>query len=166
MADSCDDLEPLGSAWLDGALDPAQHAAFAAHLDACGDCRLEIDGIARTRALLRSLPVRRVPPGLLEDVAVDAGEVADVDAQPVPAAAPAAAADRAADAELAPRRRTTRAAAALAVLGVLGGAAFSLGERPPEGRTVAVPMELFVADHVAQSTRAPVWSPTLVEVSP
>lgn len=162
MADSCDDLEPLGSAWLDGALEPAERAAFAAHLGRCDGCRSDVEEIARTRALLRSLPRRRMPPGLLDDVADDA----DVPvAAPLPSGAPAAArADGGADASV--RRRTTRTAAAVAVLGVLGGAAFSLGERPPEARTVAVPMELFVADHVAQSTRTPVWSPVMVEVSP
>ncbi|HEY8338519.1 MAG TPA: zf-HC2 domain-containing protein [Egibacteraceae bacterium] len=159
MADSCDDLEPLGSAWLDGALDPPQAAAFAAHLQVCEDCRREIDDLARTRALLRSLPVRRMPRELLEEVPLDASDPL-VDSEPAATGLPAAAA------AARPRGRTMRTAIAVAVLGILGGAAFSLGDRPPEARTVAVPMDLFVADHVAQSRRAPVWSPVMVEALP
>jgi hypothetical protein len=61
-------------------------------------------------------------------------------------------------------RALPRAGAALAVtVGLLGGVAFSLGGQPsPDVPTVAVPMELYVVDHVVHTVQAPVSGPVLV----
>lgn len=72
MPEGCDAAEPLLSAWLDGALDPGEHADVAAHLRACLDCRVEVGGLARARAALRSLPVRQLPEDLAHPVAMRA----------------------------------------------------------------------------------------------
>ena len=44
------------SAYLDGALAPAEHAGVEAHLAACPDCRARQAELRATTALLRSLP--------------------------------------------------------------------------------------------------------------
>jgi anti-sigma factor RsiW len=60
----CAALEELASAWVDDALDKGDRARMAAHLERCTACRCMVDDLARTRMLLRSLPVRQVPVGL------------------------------------------------------------------------------------------------------
>lgn len=44
------------SAYLDGALPPAERTAVDAHLDACADCRSRLAELRGVSALLRSLP--------------------------------------------------------------------------------------------------------------
>lgn len=146
MADRCVDMEIMGSAALDGALDDDEHARLDAHLARCADCRAELDSLARTRAAVRSAPVRRAPPGLLD--------------QPVPPpAAPA------------PARATRGPAAtvvAVVLVGLVGGAAFALGHDASETgtRTVDVPVDVYVADHLVRTVDGPVTPPVLVDARP
>ncbi|HEU5433330.1 MAG TPA: zf-HC2 domain-containing protein, partial [Thermomicrobiales bacterium] len=49
------DLDVL-SAWIDGALDPVERAAVAAHLAACSACRADRDELQATVSLLHALP--------------------------------------------------------------------------------------------------------------
>ncbi len=55
----------LLSALLDGALSPEEVRAVSDHLDACSECRSELETIAAVRAAVRSLPMLDPPPGLL-----------------------------------------------------------------------------------------------------
>lgn len=61
-------LEEVLSAWLDDELAPAARREAALHLEQCPACREELDLVARARAAVRALPVRRPPPGFLEDL--------------------------------------------------------------------------------------------------
>jgi len=56
----------LLSAWLDGELAPNESAAIVAHLEVCPACAAERDEVDASRAILRSLPVLEVPPGVLQ----------------------------------------------------------------------------------------------------
>src|SRR5919202_1120065 len=44
------------SAYLDGELSPGARRAVDDHLAACAECRAELEGLSRTRDLLRALP--------------------------------------------------------------------------------------------------------------
>lgn len=124
---TCRAIRPLLSARLDGELPPREAAQVDAHLRGCGDCRREQQGLGAVRSLVRSMPVRRLPAH-------------------VPAAALSESRSR-------DRRLVTVATALAMVVGLLGGAAFALGSQPPtEGRTVQVPLELFVTDHLVHTT--------------
>ena len=140
MTDPCAAFEPLHSAWLDGQLDGYQRRRLEAHLDTCEACRRDLDGLARTRALLRSQPVRQVPSGLFP------APEAVAELEPVWEAR-----DRR------PARRAGRAAAAVAVLvGLVGGAAFGLGGQPePAAQLVRVPVDKFTADHLVRTVGLP-----------
>ncbi len=56
------------SAFLDGALEPAERQAVAAHLARCAPCRDELDGEALLRDSVRGLPVVEPPAGFFEHV--------------------------------------------------------------------------------------------------
>lgn len=60
------------SAYLDGELSAAERAELMAHLSSCGQCAVDLEGIQRVRAAVRSLPVVEVPDGLFGDVDMDA----------------------------------------------------------------------------------------------
>jgi anti-sigma factor RsiW len=122
MAERCDGVEPLLSAHLDGEVRSAERAALETHLAGCPSCAAELDQLRVVRSLVRSLPVRRLPEGV----------------GPLPAAAAAP-----------EHRGLLRAGVAFAAaLGLLGGAAFSLGGQPaPDTRLVTVPVDVYVADH-------------------
>jgi anti-sigma factor RsiW len=126
----CSALRPLLSAALDGELPAAEAATVRRHLARCGACAHEHRGLATVRSLLRNLPERALP-------------------EVVPAAAAARAGSR--------RRRLAAAGATVAVVtGLLGGAAFALGGQPaPPTRTVHVPMDAFVADHLVHGVNGP-----------
>jgi anti-sigma factor RsiW len=74
VSGDCAALEPLQSAWVDGRLDAVERARMARHLGACARCRAAIDELDRLRKLLRSLPVRSMPAGLV--AGTDRGQVA------------------------------------------------------------------------------------------
>ena len=150
MSERCGKFAPLLSAWADDELTGKERGRVAAHLRACRICREEVEGLARLRVLLRSLPVRRVPAGLLTAPGSAAGE-------PAPG-------DRRAAGERHGHRVAGRAAATFAVLaGLVGGAAFSLGG-PPDAPApaVPVPMDLYAVDHLVRTAGGPVSTPVLV----
>lgn len=160
VSDCCADLEPLHSAWLDGALSPSQHIRVTRHLRDCRGCRGELDSLQAVRGLLRSMPVRRLPERV-------SGRVEGL-------GQPASAGVRLPDADLPAsswRRLARRTAAGAAMLiGLLGGAAFALGGQPelpggpgPELRTVRVPVDLYVADHLVRAITGPLSTPVLLE---
>jgi hypothetical protein len=126
----CSAIRPLLSAAIDCELPRAETEAVARHLAACAGCRAERHGLATVRSLLRSLPERSLP----EDLT-----------------------GRAAGRASAQRRRLAMAGTTIAVtVGLLAGAAFSLGgQPPPDTRTVRVPLETFVADHLVHSVNGP-----------
>jgi anti-sigma factor RsiW len=140
MADRCQDVEPLLSGWLDGELPAATHRRVEDHVAGCDRCRADGDSLRAVRSLVRSMPVRRLPPA----------------AQPT-APAGAARADG----------RVVRAGMALVVaVGLLGGGAFALGGEAEDVPVVTVPMDLYVADHVVQTVQAPLHIPALVGTQP
>ena len=122
------------SAWVDGELAPFEADALDAHLEACLPCAAELSELQRLRVQLRSLPLRRVPEGLWEAAATQALAYSKADSH---------------------RRRSERLALtglALAV-GVAGALAWPQAENPT--RTVEVPVEEFVVDHLARTGGAP-----------
>jgi anti-sigma factor RsiW len=62
-----DSIHPaeLLSAYLDGELDPAEHAMVATHLAACDSCRAEAAGLSLVRGLVRNLPMAEPPAAVL-----------------------------------------------------------------------------------------------------
>src|ERR671918_482648 len=75
----------LGSAlqdFLDGRLDPARQAEVQAHLEACPQCRGELEALRWVRDIaLKQLPGEEFPPALAERVAT-ALDAADQRARP------------------------------------------------------------------------------------
>ena len=53
---------------LDGTLDPARRRRLDEHLESCGDCSDEFEGLEATVALLRALPEPEAPENLAESV--------------------------------------------------------------------------------------------------
>lgn len=151
MTLSCHDVEPALSAYLDGELDGTVQNVRR-HLDGCARCRDELDRLAAVRSLVRSMPVRRLPPTLRADLPLYTvrveGSPSDVGLEPVGV-------------------RPGRTLAALAVaVGLVGGAAFGLGGRPAADTVVQVPMDAFVADHVVHTVDAAVGIPVLADAQP
>jgi len=60
---NCDELVELVTAYLEGALDPAQAQRFAEHLAVCEGCGTYLEQIRRTVAALGGLPAGELPPG-------------------------------------------------------------------------------------------------------
>ncbi|MGH8909555.1 MAG: anti-sigma factor family protein [Egibacteraceae bacterium] len=138
--DGCAGFEELLSAWLDGQIAAADRARISAHLDECPRCRVSLEALARTRALLRSVPVRQVPVGLFSMLAVDLPP------------------------DVAQRGRVGgRAVAVFAVLtGLVGGTAFGLGGQPePAQQRVAVPVDVYAVDHLVRTVGLPLPTPVL-----
>ena len=54
------------SAYLDGQLDPVEHAAVVAHLEACDHCRAVTTSETEVRTWLRALPSLDVPEAFME----------------------------------------------------------------------------------------------------
>jgi anti-sigma factor RsiW len=145
VRDQCERLEHLHSAWVDAELRTGERARLAAHLQRCPPCRASVQGLRVTRTMLASLPPRGLP-----------GEVA------VPAAAGPA---RPAQAGL--RRMLARSAVTvLAAVTVLSAAAFAVGSPEPQGRQVAVPVDVYVADHLVRAVGGPVSTPALLQARP
>ncbi|CAN5572649.1 MAG: anti-sigma factor [Actinomycetota bacterium] len=148
MADGCDAFEPLGSAWVDGELRHDERANMAAHLQGCPRCRSRITGLRITSTMLRSVPQRQVP--------MELGGVR-TDATPVPVAA---------DASGLPRALARSLAGMAAAVALLGVAAFAAGAPDTDARTVAVPVDVYVADHIVHSIGGPVSTPALLSAQP
>ncbi|PYQ22112.1 MAG: hypothetical protein DMF81_13305 [Acidobacteria bacterium] len=60
---SCDRSAELLSAYLDGALPPAEREALEAHLNQCADCRARLESLRAVKHALARLPSREAPPG-------------------------------------------------------------------------------------------------------
>jgi anti-sigma factor RsiW len=157
VAESCVAAEPLFSAWLDDALEAGERAALEGHLGRCPTCWAELDALASTRALLRSLPVRRAPVGQYRP--------------PVRGAVSSRWHGAPWTASLRPMQRSGRLApaglAAALLAGLLSAAAFSVGDRPaPGSRLVSVPVEVYAAEHLVRTVYDPLFAPVLVRSTP
>ena len=120
MADACA-AEELLSAWLDDELDERERAVVTGHLEICDDCAADAEGLRMVRSQLRNLPERRVPDGVLEEVAGF-------------------------------RRRARAGVMVVATVGVLLIATMAVDEGGDQlPRTVDVPVDVFVADHVTHT---------------
>lgn len=58
---NCRDIEPLLAELLGGELDDAQGRALQDHLDACPDCRREVEELRRAAGMLRALDTVDAP---------------------------------------------------------------------------------------------------------
>lgn len=147
MSKPCESLEHLHSAWVDGELRAGERAKLGAHLQQCARCRATIDELRVTSAMLRSLPVRNL--------------VIDIDRDPAPERRrPLVTAAGA-------RMLVARAAvAAVLVTATVGTAAFFAGAEQQGDRQVAVPVDVFVADHLVRSVGGPVSTPALLNAAP
>lgn len=142
MAEACARVEGLLSALVDGELAEDEREAVRTHLRGCERCAAAVADLRGTRALLRSLPVRRAP---------DVVALAPAAPQPYGAAS-----------------ILSRSAIGLAVAGgLLAGAVFALGEEPAEPvPAVRLPVDVFVADHVIHTLDGPVVGPVPVGLQP
>jgi anti-sigma factor RsiW len=153
MTEDCARFEELQSAWLDGQLTAADHARVGAHLDECARCLTHLEGLARTRCLLRSMPVRQTPIGLFRTL--EARLAAERHRPwcwgPHPGAGRG------------PWRGPWRVAAASAVAaGLVGAAAFGLGGQPePTPQLVEVPVDVYAVDHLARTVGGSLTTPVL-----
>ena len=59
---TCKELVELVTAWLDGALPPAERSRFDAHLADCPYCRVYLDQMRRTVRLLGGLSEETIDP--------------------------------------------------------------------------------------------------------
>jgi anti-sigma factor RsiW len=59
---SCQELVELVTDYLEGALDPPEHARVEEHLAACEGCRLHLEQLRRTIELTGRLRTADVPP--------------------------------------------------------------------------------------------------------
>lgn len=130
---TCRAVEPLLSAWLDGELPPAEAETVGQHVRECATCAHDRSRLAAARSLVRSIPVRVMPPA----VGLQAARA------------------------VRPRQLVATATMLLAVIaGLLGGAAYTLGAQPePGARTVNVPMDALVADHLVHAVRGAPGAP-------
>jgi len=142
VREECADLEHLQSAWLDEQLSAPDRVRVAAHLDGCAGCQDRLESLARTRSLLRSMPVRQIPVSLLSRVQA---------LMPVT--------------EQRPHVRLARRVAAVCAVfvGLVGGAAFGLGGQPhPAPQVVRVPVDVYAVDHLVRTVGQPLSTPVLV----
>jgi anti-sigma factor RsiW len=166
--DDCAKFEELQSAWLDGQLAPDEQMRIAAHLDVCPQCSVDVEQLARTRLLLRSMPVRQVPAGLFDGLEV--ARMGDSEPRPSWTFAGSTEAYPRDDLEVEPPSRghqsghvAGRVMTAFAVVaGLVGGAAFGLGGQP-EGtpQLVQVPVDVYAVDHFVQTVGLPLSTPAL-----
>ncbi len=64
----CEELRARGSDLIDGDCDEDSARKFNAHLDECPDCNPWFSSLQSTVGLLRDLPKRRPPDGLMEHI--------------------------------------------------------------------------------------------------
>jgi anti-sigma-K factor RskA len=123
-----DRAHPDVAAWVLGALEPAEAAEFAAHLETCGDCREAVRELQPTMGrLAMAAPAVDLPPGLQARTLAAVAQAAVDDAQGR-AGEPAQGPGRTRGG----RRRWLAAAAAAVVLGgVAGGLALRARQEGP-----------------------------------
>ena len=146
MSRRCDSLEPLHSAWVDGELRGRERTHLAEHLQQCPRCRASIAELRVTRNMLRSLPARNL--------------VVDVDGGAHPQHS-----RRWMSAGSAKRVVARSLAALVVVMGSLSAAAFAAGSVESGDRQVAVPVDVFVADHLVRAIGGPVSTPALLDAN-
>ena len=139
----CETLEPLHSAWVDGELRGRERARLGAHLQECSRCRASIAELRVTRTMLRSLPARNLVVNIESD-------------------APASRGHRWPDGGTVRRVLSRTMVAVVLLVGSLGAAAFAAGSEQPADREVAVPVDVFVADHLVRAIGGPVSTPALL----
>ena len=148
MSKRCDELEPLLSAWVDGELRAGERARMAAHLQRCARCRTAITELRVTSSMLRSLPLRSLPAGVIDGVTPGKADRRQITGAGV-------------------RRVLVRSTAAMVLAtATLGAAAFAVGSSPADERQVAVPVDVFVADHLVRAVGGPVSTPALLKARP
>lgn len=86
----CRIAKNLLEAYLDGELDRAEARALEAHVDACADCRVELDRLDALRRALRDGSLRHAAPAALRERIAVAARGAGVDAAAVQAGSSAA----------------------------------------------------------------------------
>src|SRR5688572_23052961 len=143
MTDTCRSFEPLLSAWVDGELGRGDRASVGAHLQRCAMCRAEVHQLRVTQTMLRSLPTRRLPVAVLDAPAPDAGHQLDLG--------------------VVGRVAARASVAAAALVAVVAAAGFMAGSEPRDRTVVAVPVEVYVADHLVRAVGGPVSTPALVD---
>lgn len=147
MSSRCDQLEPLHSAWVDGELGAVDRARLASHLQRCGRCRAAVHGLRVTQSMLRSLPTHTLPIAVARD-----------------AEAPTSHRRRTAASVRRAATRSTTVALAIAV--VLAAAGFVAGSTDEPEPSIAVPVDIYVADHLVRSVGGPVSTPAMAEAKP
>jgi hypothetical protein len=65
---TCHDAREWLGALVDDAIDPARRVEVETHLLACGECRLELEGLRATVGLLRRVEPARAPAGFVDRV--------------------------------------------------------------------------------------------------
>ncbi len=65
---TCHDAREWLGALVDDAIDPARRVEVEAHLLACAECRLELEGLRATVGLLRRVEAARAPAGFVDRV--------------------------------------------------------------------------------------------------
>lgn len=85
------DLHGLTGAYVVDALDDLERARFESHLAQCPDCRLEVEELRETAALLAETTAVAPPPSLRDRVLADIGQVRPLPPVVTPIASPAGA---------------------------------------------------------------------------
>ena len=165
----CDAAEPLLSAWLDAELPAGDRGRVGAHLQGCPRCRRAVQGLRVTATLLAGAPVRRLPEARRAAMIAAARGVDAADGTR-PRFDLDSGRQRHARGPQAGVRALRRAVAlAAALLLVLATTAFAVGAEAPRGmgppRQVAVPVDVYVVDHLAQTRDGamPTVTPVLLE---
>ncbi|MPZ73302.1 MAG: hypothetical protein GEU74_08745 [Nitriliruptorales bacterium] len=140
MTRHCDTFEPLLSAWVDGELGRGRRARVGAHLQRCARCRSDVHALRVTQTMLRSLPPRTLVAGI-----------------------PADGATRRRVDGVAVRRFAVRSSAAAVTLAVVVATAGFMAGSQGESSRVAIPVDVYVADHLVRAVGGAVSTPALVD---
>jgi anti-sigma factor RsiW len=167
MTVTCDDLEPLADASVDGELDLERALAVEAHVAGCAGCAARLEGTRALARTLRTAPYFRAPDGSAERLRGTKGAAAAISSR-----------WRRTDASRAFHRRlwpwlptaASLAAVSLAVAGLLYGRAAVTGEATMQA-VVEGHLRSLMADHLTdvsssdQHTVKP-WFTGRIEFSP
>jgi len=64
----CQELRELGTDYLEGALSPAEHFRFDAHISRCDGCGVYLEQMRMTVRMLGNLPRQALPAGAERDL--------------------------------------------------------------------------------------------------